>query len=214
MSEVILYGDPRSTYMRTARLVCAEKGVNYAIERVGLDALHEPDGAYGQIHPFRKMPALRHGDVVLYETGAIARYIDEAFDGPPLQPADAGGRARMEQWISVVRDYVYDAMIRRFVLQFVFPKGPDGRPDNTVIGAALTDIEHQLTVFDAALGDKPFLLGEQPTLADLFLAPILYYVVRMPKGRGLVGACPNVARSIEAMAARPSMAATEPPSPG
>jgi glutathione S-transferase len=50
-------------------------------------------------HPFGKIPAFEHDSFRLYEAGAIARYIDEAFAGVPLQPADVRGRARMTQII-------------------------------------------------------------------------------------------------------------------
>jgi glutathione S-transferase len=66
MSEIILYGDPRSTYFRTARIAAEEKGVSYdmvAKDAAGLD--------YEGVHPFGKMPGLAHGDVTIYETAAI-----------------------------------------------------------------------------------------------------------------------------------------------
>ena len=40
------------------------------------------------LHPFGRVPALQHDDFVLYETNAIAAYIDDVFPGPKLTPAD------------------------------------------------------------------------------------------------------------------------------
>ncbi len=208
MSAVILYGFPQSTYVRTASMACEEKGVSYQLESIKLrsDALRE-------LHPFGKIPVLQHGEFVLYETPAIARYIDEAFDGSPLQPAEPRARATMAQWISVIGNYVYDAAIRRFVLQFVFPSGENGKPDMTTIKAAIPDITHHLGVIDQALEGQTYLLGEAPTLADLFLAPILFYIPQMPGGRDILDGCPNLARSFAAMEARDSFAKTMPPRP-
>ena len=90
MADIIIYGAAMSTYVRTARMACEEKGVVYDL----LEVDHLSD-EYREVHPFAKMPAMRHGDFVLYETDAIARYVDEAFEGPPLQPADVRARARM-----------------------------------------------------------------------------------------------------------------------
>ena len=73
--------------------------------------------AYRELHPFGKIPAMRHGDVTLFETSAIARYIDETFPGPRLQPADPRERAVMNQWISACNHYFYSDVIRRYVLQ-------------------------------------------------------------------------------------------------
>lgn len=209
MSVLILYGFPQSTYVRTARMACEEKGVPYQLESVELRS-----EALTELHPFGKIPVLQHGDFVLYETPAIARYVDEAFDGQPLQPADPSARATMTQWISVIGDYVYDSAIRRYVLQFVFPRGENGKPDMTTIKAAIPDIAHHLGVIDQALEGRTYLLGEAPTLADLFLAPILFYIPQMPGGRDILGGCPNLVRSFAAMEARDSFAKTVPPRPG
>jgi glutathione S-transferase len=100
MAELILHGAPRSNLVRTCLIALAEKGVEFT---------HDP--ARPQTpeqlarHPWGKLPALTHGAVTLYETVAVTRYIDEAFDGPALQPADPAGRARMSQWISVYSAY-------------------------------------------------------------------------------------------------------------
>ncbi len=63
-------------------------------------ACAEPE--YLARQPFAKVPAFEHDGFRIYETSAIMRYVDEAFDGPALQPADAKGRAIMEQAISVI----------------------------------------------------------------------------------------------------------------
>ncbi len=89
MSELILYGDPRSTYVRTARIAAEEKGVGYDVvapSEAGID--------YSEIHPFGKMPGMAHGDLTLFETAGIVSYIDGAFDGPALIPTGAVDRAR------------------------------------------------------------------------------------------------------------------------
>jgi glutathione S-transferase len=58
-------------------------------------------------HPFGKIPAFEHAGFRLYEAGAITRYVDEAFPGPPLQPAEPQARARMNQIISIADSYAY-----------------------------------------------------------------------------------------------------------
>jgi hypothetical protein len=59
------------------------------------------------LHPFDRVPTLRHGDFMLYETSAIVAYIEELFPTPALQPDTPQGRARMNQWISAVNSYYY-----------------------------------------------------------------------------------------------------------
>jgi glutathione S-transferase len=57
------------------------------------------------LHPFDRVPILRHCDFTLYETSAIAAYLDEVFDPPKLTPENPQKRARMNQWISAVNAY-------------------------------------------------------------------------------------------------------------
>jgi len=106
MSDVTLLGLPLSTYVRTARMVCANKGIHHSVQPVDFRS-----DAYAQEHPFQKMPVLHHGPLKLYEALAIATYIDEAFEGPALQPATPADRARMLQWISAINDYYYATLV-------------------------------------------------------------------------------------------------------
>ena len=83
MDKVTLLGFPVSTYVRVCRIALAEKGVDYDLNPVPPHS--EPVDA---IHPFGKVPVLRHGDFQLAESSAIVRYIDTVFPGPALIPAD------------------------------------------------------------------------------------------------------------------------------
>ena len=108
MPDPIVYGFPRSTYVNIVRLILTHKNIPYGF--------HDLEPVMGKpehlaLHPFNRVPILRHGDFAVYETSAIASYIDEAFDGPRLTPQDVRQRARMNQWISAVNSYYYPYMI-------------------------------------------------------------------------------------------------------
>jgi glutathione S-transferase len=201
-----LLGDPRSSYVRSVRMVFIEKGIAYALEP---HAPHSPP--VGAIHPFGKVPAFRCGALTLFETSAIVRYVDEAFPGPKLMPDTPADRARAEQWISAVLCYFYPAMIQRFVLQYIFPKGADGKPDRAVIDKAIEEMTMQFAILDAAYGIRNYLVGDRVTLADLMLAPIVFYVQAMPEGKDVLAPFAGVRRAYAAIAARPSFASTMPP---
>src|SRR5204863_1053325 len=96
MSDVTLYGFPRSTFVKVAELILIAKGVEYRFHDTETE-MYLP--VHLKRHPFGRVPVLQHGDFVLYETSAIAAYIDDAFPGPKLSPADPQRRARMNQWI-------------------------------------------------------------------------------------------------------------------
>jgi glutathione S-transferase len=209
MTALTIYGIPQSTYVRSARMACVEKGVSYALE-----PLMPRSDAIRELHPFRRIPVLRHGDFTLYETSAILRYVDEAFEGPPLQPKAPRRRALMEQWISAINCYFDGAMVRRMVLAYFFPSGPGGKPDRAVIDQAVPDVQRQIALLDDAVAEGPFLLGAELSLADLLLAPMMFYLAQTPEGGAILNETRNLARSRDAIRARPSFQETMPPQRG
>ncbi len=108
---VELIGYHHSVYLRIARLVLLEKGV--AFEHLEVDPFAEVPAWYLALHPFGRVPALRHDGFVVYETSAIARYVDVAFPGVRLVPEGAQAQGRMQQVISIVDSYGYWPMVRR-----------------------------------------------------------------------------------------------------
>lgn len=202
--NVVLVGNPISPYVRAVRIALSEKGIAYALKP---EAPHSPE--VDAIHPFGRIPAMYDGPLQFYETRAILRYIDEAFDGPSLLPASGvTSRARAEQWYSVLDDYGYDAIVTRFILQYMFPSGPS--PDRAVIDAALPDIDRLLATLDAGYAQRDFLVGSAPCIADYLAAPLLYSLSQTPEGPGLLAKYPNVQRAMKVMQVRPSFISAEP----
>lgn len=183
MTDPVLHGAPRSNYVRTARITLAEKGVAYDYD----PAMPQSDEQLAR-HPWGKIPALTHGDLALYETLAVCRYVDEAFDGPALQPADAAGRARMSQWISVYNAYVDPPVLRHIVIHRSF-RNP---PNEELVAAGIPDAETALGVLETALADTPYLAGADVSLADFFPLPALDYLAKTPEGETILANTPNV----------------------
>jgi len=208
MADVVIYGVSPSTYVRTARLACVEKGITHTLEPADLGS-----EAHAKLHPFKKMPAMRHGDTVLYETSAITRYVDAAFAGPALQPAELKSKARMDQWVSAISDYCYQAIIREIVIQRVVVPMRGGKPDEAMIKAAWPKADYQVSVLEKTLSASPYLAGDALSLADLFLLPILFYVKVQPEGGPLFAKHKALSAWFERMASRPSFGATMPELP-
>ena len=208
MSEVIIYGVPQSSYVRTVRFACNEKGVKHAVEPVEFGS-----EAHRSVHPWAKIPAMRHGDVVLYETSAICRYIDAAFDGPALQPSEPAALGLMEQWISALNSYVYVSAIRDYALQYVIPRGPDKQPDRAAIDQAIPVMKRDLEVLDRAYEGCEWIAGDAISLADMFVAPVIATVDMFPEGKVVLEGCPNLRRVHATMAQRDAYRAAQPPAP-
>src|SRR6516162_1787332 len=124
MPELQIIGGPQSNYVRVARIACAEKGVPYTLVPV---MPHTPE--VDAIHPFGKIPVMRHGDVTLSESRAICFYIDNTFEGPPLAPRHPVDGARTEEWISLVNTTIDPLLMRQYLAAYFFPRTQDGRPN-------------------------------------------------------------------------------------
>jgi glutathione S-transferase len=190
MRRVTLYGFPLSTYVNVARFVLTHKNVPYSfydLEREMGTPRHL------ELHPFNRVPVLEHDGFRLYETAAIALYVDEAFEGPPLQPRDPRARARMHQWMSALSSYYYPYAVYHLAHErLVFP-ALGIASDERVIAAALPRVEHALDVMEQELEhDRPFMVSEGPTLADFFLLPTLTGLGMIPEGQELLKHKPRI----------------------
>ena len=203
---ITLLGDARSSYTRTARMALAEKQVGYTLKPC---APHSPDIL--AVHPFGRIPALCDGAISIFETAAIVNYLDESFEtGVSLRPDSIMGRTRCAQWISVVNSYLYDTMIRRYLLQVFFPKGAGGQPDRAVIDAALAEMPAQLAALDKTYESGDYLAGSSLSAADLFVAPILAGLQFLPEGGKLTTRYPNLMRAQGVIRQRASFISTGP----
>lgn len=166
--DPIVYGFPRSTYVNIVRLILTHKDVPYVFHDLEL-VMGKPE--HLALHPFNRVPILRHGDFTLYETSAIAAYVDEAFDGPRLTPPDVRRRARMNQWVSTVNSYYYPYMIHHVTHERLVFQELGIASDEKVVAHALPKVELALDVIERELsGGQDYLLGEL-TLADFFVLP-------------------------------------------
>lgn len=191
MEKLVLYGFALSTFTRTARMVCIEKGIDYRLENPALG-----DESYLKLHPFRKMPALRHDGQTLFETLAIASYVDSLREEPALEPARPFERAIMLQWISALNDVAYADVVGGLVHE----QTPE----------ALEAARARLSVVDRRLSSVDFLAGDRLTLADLFLAPMVAFAARTSGRESLLRGMENLDSWFARIAERKSFRETEP----
>ncbi|GAB4069134.1 glutathione S-transferase family protein [Ancylobacter sonchi] len=201
-----LFGASYSVYVRIARLVLAEKGV--ACEQVPVD-IFAPEGPppdYRERHPFGRIPAFEHDGFRLYETGAITRYVDEAFAGPALQPVAPRARARMNQLIGIADAYAYPALVWGVYVERVEKPERDMPVNEAAIAAALPPARICLAAMAELMGEGPWLAGATLSLADLHVAPMIDYFLKTPEGAAMLGGFPGLSDWWARLAARPSLA--------
>ena len=204
-TTVVLHGYRPSVYTRAARLALVEKGT--AFDEVEVDPFApEPSADYLALHPFNRVPTLVHDGFVLYETGAITRYVDRTFPGPALQPTDARARARMDQIIGVVDAYAYWPLVRQVYVHAV-RRGAAG--DRQEVARGLATAAKVMAALEALAADGPFLTGPALSLADLHLVAMMAYFVEASEGAAMLARHRNLQNWFTHMSARPSFSATD-----
>jgi glutathione S-transferase len=203
MSNVTLFGFPRSTFVKVAGLILTAKNVAYRFHDTE-DEMYLP--IHLERHPFGRVPALQHDDFMLYETNAIAAYVDDVFPGPKLTPSESRRRARMNQWIGNLNWYFYPEMIYHVSHErLVYPElGIAG--NDLIVLRAMPKVTRALGVMEQELSDgRPFLIGDEPTMADYFLLPTLFALAMTPEGKQLLPKFPAVVAWDNRMDALPSV---------
>ena len=205
MSTIIVHGIPGSPYVRIPLLACEEKGVPYRLAPMGFGDTKSPEHLRRQ--PFGRIPAIEHGDFKLYEVSAIIRYIDQAFPGPALTPAEPQAQARMNQVMNIVDWYVMPSIsVGIGFNRVVRPKF--GMPVvEAEVAAALPMARTCVAALEDILGSKPFFAGESLSLADLMAFSHLDFCAESPEGRELLGKSP-LSAWLARMNQRPSAAHT------
>jgi glutathione S-transferase len=186
-------------------MIAFEKGIDYRFEMV---EFKQP--SHFALHPWGRVPIMKHGDLQLFETAAMGRYFESIGKGPKLVPEDPVRAAKMDQWISVVNCYAYQSLVTGYLFDYIFPKTPDQKPDRAAIDrdfpAAKRDLEHLERGFEGE-----WITGSTMTLADLFLAPILGSIANFPEAASVIESSPNLKRALRALSERPSYHHATPP---
>lgn len=202
--EVI--GSSRSTYTRVVLMVCEEKGIEYTLTET---AIFAPE--LFTVHPLGKMPALRHGDVCLFESKAIATYLDRVFDGPEMFPSEPLPASLTEQWVSFVNTAVDRTFIRTYLYEYLAARRDRRQPDRNVIDSVLPDLHRQIAILDTAVKTTGFLVANRFTFADINLMPILHRLAQAPEGNDALAQALHLSKYYEQHAQRNSFQRTRPP---
>ena len=202
-----LYGFDGSTYVRTVRMVLADKGVDY--DQVPVNVLEgEPrQPEHLARHPFGKVPVLDIDGLRIRETDAICRYLEDTHPEPPLIPGDARARAVMNEAIGLIDSYGYPALVG-VAGYHLFPDFLGG-PDDDARSHAIEQSRKLLKLLMQNRGNATWLAGDAPTLADYFLGPIMFYVSLTPDADQVMDVA-GVQDWWAAMKAHPTFAGTEP----
>jgi glutathione S-transferase len=178
-------------YVQRAAIVLAEKGVPF--ERVDVDLSNKP-GWFKAISPLGKVPLLKVGDEVLFESAVIVEYLEETR-GAPLHPADPLSKARHRSWMEFGSSILADI----WTLETTH--------DRQAFDAKVKVLKEKFARVEAELGDGPYFAGARFCIVDAVFAPVFRYfdVFDRMIDLGVFSRTPKVRAWRQALSERPSV---------
>jgi glutathione S-transferase len=179
-------------------IFCLEElRVPYTREDYGRQFGNTLTDAYRKLNPNSKVPTLIDGELVIWESHTILRYL-AALHGPALTGATPGERTLVERWM----DWLLGALNTPYVAVFKDAKKPAAERAAD-FAAQSADLIAQLKILDGHLAGRNFVALDRFTIADMALATITKRCLEFPIERP---ACPALERWQQTMDARPAFA--------
>lgn len=210
MSGITVHGIPGSPFLRAVEVTLKEKGLEYHLQAMA-PGEHKSE-EHLKRHPFGRIPAFEHGDLTIYETQAILRYLDDRFPHPPLTPGTPEQRTVMNQVIGIIEWYFFPKAAAPIGFNRIIGPRLLGIPgDEAAVSEAMPTAQTCFAEFDRLLGEKRYFAGDTMSLADVMLATQLDLFGECAEGRDLIDGTSHLRAWLERIVARPSFVATAPP---
>ncbi|MGO1119493.1 glutathione S-transferase family protein [Rhodovibrionaceae bacterium A322] len=166
-----LWGRPNSINVQKVMWTLAELDVPHKRIDAGgaFGGLDSPD--FLAMNPNGRIPVLRDGEVVLWESNSIVRYLGTVYGKGKLQPEDPGQVARADQWMEWQTSTLYPPLRAAFV-ELIRTAAEDR--DDMIVEAAEFDLAELWPLLDEELAGKSYVLGDELSLADMILGPTAY----------------------------------------
>jgi glutathione S-transferase len=146
-------------YVQRAAIVLAEKGVPF--ERIDIDLSNKPDW-FKAISPLGKVPLLKVGREVLFESAVIVEFLDETRD-PPLHPPDPLVKARHRAWMEFGSSILADIWTI------------ETTADKAVFDGKIQVLKDKFARIEGELGGRPYFAGKTFSIVDAVFAPVFRY---------------------------------------
>jgi glutathione S-transferase len=194
-----IWGRASAVNVQKAMWAVGETGLPHERIDVGgkFGGLDEP--AYVAKNPNRRVPTLEDGELILYESGAIVRYLAAKYSPEELWSQDEKERALIDQWMEWTVSTLYPDFIALFWLVF---RTPVADRDDKRIASVNAAANKAYQILEDHLADREYLVGDRFTAADIPAGMTLYRYLEMKEID--LPHLPNLRRWYAALCERPA----------
>jgi len=125
---------------------------------------------YGAMNPHRLVPTLQDGDITVWESEAVLRYLSSQY-GKQYFPDAIATHALIDQWMSWVQSTWSPAMTNAFIS---YVRVPSQERDASALAVQVDKLNALATLVDGLLETRDFLAGESLSVADMSFGSFLY----------------------------------------
>lgn len=169
---ITVYGRRTSSNVQIVMWTIAELGLDH--ER--LDYGHRHGGLdtpqFGALNPNRLVPVVRDGDLVMWESGAILRYLAAKYAPEDFWPRDPAARAPVDMWAEWGKVTMTAAFTRPIFWEML--RAPGSKRDENALAKAFEQFDRLLDMLEEQLDGRSFVVGDRLTTADIAIGHLLY----------------------------------------
>nr|WAA68426.1 phi class glutathione S-transferases [Pinus yunnanensis] len=178
MAMIKVHGHHLSTATRLVLCCLEEKQVDYELAFVDLSAGDHKQPQYLALNPFGVVPSIQDGDLTLFESRAVIKYLATKYrgQGTELLGNNVSEQALVDQWCEVEGQSFNPPASTILFQTFVVPiKG--GRTDEAVVKMNVEKVVKVLDIYEERLSKSKYLAGDFFSLADLQHLPCTEYLI-------------------------------------
>jgi glutathione S-transferase len=140
------------------------------------------DPEYREMNPNGLVPTIRDGELVMWESPAILRYLGARYGDENFWPTNPGERAPLDMWAEWVKTTLAPPLVYSVFWQLV--RTPKANRSQSIIDEGAAKLKTLTAMIDKRLGEGPYLGGEYLCFADIMLGHVLYRYYTLEFERG------------------------------
>ena len=161
-----IWGRSTSSNVQKVLWTCEELALPYERIDAGREFGKVDEAWFGMMNPNRLVPTVRDGDLILWESNTVMRYLANSYGGDALYPAEPGARSQVERWMDWQLSTLAPAAAAVF---WALVRPPAGGPDPARLDADIAKLGQIWALVDRELAGRPYVAGDRLSLADIAL---------------------------------------------